>query len=187
MIYISLLRGINVGGHKKVLMKDLKSAYQDLEFQYITTHLQSGNVIFSSLKSNQHDLRAIIETKLKSSFGFNIPVQILSRQDLEVIFKSCPFGLIDLQTDGTKVLVSFLSNEPSPDKQLSIQQNVQHPEKLVIQHKAAYLFCPNGYGRSKLSNTFIESQLGVRSTTRNWKTVSNLLNIIRSNDYSSMH
>jgi uncharacterized protein (DUF1697 family) len=82
--------------------------------------------------------------------------------------------LVDLVEDGTKVLVTFLSSKPSEVRVVDIQKYVVAPEKLVVRGKEVYLYCPNGYGKSKLSNTFLEHKLGVEATTRNWKSIHKL-------------
>ena len=99
---------------------------------------------------------------------------IRTNSDLKAIIKSCPFGTVDLIKDGTRVLVTFLSSNPSQDKVSDIQKHVVNPEQLVVRGKEVYLYCPGGYGRSKLSNAFIEQKLGIEATTRNWKTVVRL-------------
>ena len=76
--------------------------------------------------------------------------------------------------DGTKVLVTFLSSTPSEAKVADVLKYVVAPEILVVRGKYVYLYCPNGYGKSKLSNTFLEHKLGIEATTRNWKSVHKL-------------
>ena len=79
-----------------------------------------------------------------------------------------------LAKDGTKVLVTFLATEPDKVKVSNLLDHVVPPEKLVVKGKEAYLYCPNGYGRSKLSNSFLENKLEIDATTRNWKSVHKL-------------
>ena len=179
MKYISLLRGINVSGQKKIKMADLKSLYESLSFKNVVTYIQSGNVIFDAVVKNKSDMKIKIEEAIEESYKFHVPVEILTNAEICDIIKKYPFGSVDLAEDGTKVLVTFLSSKPSEDRVSDFKKYVTAPEKLIVQEKEAYLYCPNGYGKSKLSNTFLENKLGVKATTRNLKTVHKLYELSR--------
>ena len=174
MRYISILRGINVSGHKKIKMVDLKSLYELLGFQNVATYIQSGNVIFDAAINNKADLKAKIEEAIDRRYKFHVPLEIRTYREIGDIIENCPFGSVDLVEDGTKVLVTFLSSTPPKVRVSDIQKHVVAPEKLVVKGKEVYLYCPNGYGKSKLSNTFLEHKLGVEATTRNWKSIHKL-------------
>ena len=172
--YISVLRGINVSGQKKIKMSDLKSLYELLDFQNVVTYIQSGNVIFDTSVENTDDLKITIEKAIEEKYKFHVPVEIRTNHEIENIISNCPFGSVSLEEDGTKVLVTFLSSEPQEALASEIQKYVVAPEKLFIRGKVVYLYCPNGYGNSKLSNNFLEKKLKVEATTRNWKSVHKL-------------
>lgn len=172
--FVSLLRGINVSGQKKIKMAELKSLYEQQGFQNIVTYIQSGNIVFDASAKNKVDLKTAIEKAIEDKYKFHVSVEIRTNKEIENIFKNCPFDSIDLVTEGSKVLVTFLSSKPQDAKASYIQNFVLAPEKLVVKGTEVYLFCPNGYGKSKLSNTFIEHKLGVEATTRNWKSVRKL-------------
>lgn len=87
--------------------------------------------------------------------------------------------MVDLAQDGTKVLLTFLSIAPEEVEVADIQKYVVAPEKLIVIGKEAYLYCPDGYGTSKLSNMFIERKFRVEATTRNWKTIAKLFELSR--------
>ena len=172
--YISILRGINVSGKNKIKMVDLRRLYEDLGFQDIVTYIQSGNVVFKTAVKQEADLLTTIEQVIESEYGFHVPVQIRTHQEMGIIVDNCPFNSLDLVENGTKVLVTFLSQIPSAEKSEAIQQYVKAPEELVMRGREVYLHCPNGYGRTKLSNRFLESKLKVTATTRNWRSVQKL-------------
>jgi len=174
MKYISILRGINVSGQKKIKMGNLNSLYESLDFQNVVTYIQSGNVIFDATIKNKADLKTKIEEAIAKKYKFHVPVEIRTNREIGDILKNCPFGSVDLLGYGTKVLVTFLSSKPSEVRVSDIQKCVVAPEKLVLRGKEVYLYCPNGFGKSKLSNTFLEHKLGVEATTRNWKSVHKL-------------
>jgi len=174
MIYISLLRGINVSGQKKIKMADLKSLYEKLGFQDVVTYIQSGNVIFSSANKKKSDLSTLIENAIEKKYKFHVPVEIRTNSEISKVIKNCPFGSVDIESEGTKVLVTFLSSKPLKNKLENALEYSAATEKLVLKGKEVYLYCPNGYGKSKLSNTILEKKLGVGATTRNWKSVNKL-------------
>ena len=173
MTYISLLRGINVSGQKKIIMKDLKALYESLGFENVETYIQSGNVVFESeLKENT--LIDKIEKEIQIKYGFEVPVQVGSVDTFDDMMKACPFSDLDLVAEGTRVMVTFLASVPSVEHVQKLMTYVKEPERLVVVGREVYLYCPNGYGKTKLSNNFIENKLKVNATTRNWKSVLKL-------------
>jgi uncharacterized protein (DUF1697 family) len=178
MTYISLLRGINVSGQKKIIMKDLKSLYVSLGFENVLTYIQSGNVIFES-DADEQTLIENIEESIRKMYGFDVPVQVRSASEFQNIVKSCPFTELDLVEEGTRVMVTFLVSVPSREQVEKLMTYVNEPERLVLVGKEVYLHCPNGYGKTKLSNNLLEKKLGVAATTRNWKSVIKLHELLK--------
>lgn len=176
--YISILRGINVSGQKKIKMADLTLLYQALGFSEVITYIQSGNVIFKTESNGDIEdkarVKAMLEQAIKQQYGFDVPVEIRTVGEFNDVLNNIPFGDVNIEQDGTKILVTFLSDLPSSDRVNALELLVKIPERLVVDGTRVYLHCPDGYGKSKLSNTFIEHQLGVSATTRNWKTVTTL-------------
>ena len=174
MKYISLLRGINISGQKKIKMLDLRLLYESLGFDNIITYIQSGNVIFDIPHKNISEIKTLIEQAIKQQYHFQVPTIIRTTKDLANIIQNNPFTPINLEKDGTKILVCFLSEKSTQDNISNLLSYVKAPEKLIIKKDIVYLYCPNGYGKSKLTNNFIENKLKVEATTRNWKTVLKL-------------
>ena len=171
--YISILRGINVSGHKLIKMDALKKMFEDLNFKNIRTYIQSGNVIFESKKVDTKSLETIIGKQIFKTFGFEVPVLVKEKKDWKTVFENNPF-LKNRNEDISKLHVTFLSAEPEQvniDKLLETKFN---NDEFVVSENVVYLFCPDGYGNTKLSNTFFENKLKVSATTRNWKTVIEL-------------
>ena len=178
--YISLLRGINVSGQKPIKMDALKAMYRQLNFQNIETYLQSGNVIFGDDKSDPSDLATTISSKIQKQFGFEVPVIALKVDDLKAIIEANPFK-DDLRMDQQFLHVTFLATDPKKIDLETITAKKSPGEEIALIKKAVYLYCPNGYGRTKLTNNFLETKLRVGATTRNWKTVNELLKIALGN------
>jgi len=178
--FISLLRGINVSGQKKIKMADLKNLYESLGFENVLTYIQSGNVIFDS-KENPENIVEKIELAIQEKYTFKVPVQIRNVSVFENIIQSCPFPKLDLIEEGTRVMVTFLDREPEEPNIALLMDYVKAPERLLVQGREVYLHCPNGYGKTKLSNNFIENKLKVKATTRNWKSVLKLFELANNN------
>jgi len=172
--YISILRGINVSGQKKIKMADLKALYEAQGFKDVSTYIQSGNIIFEAIDTDKENLKEILEKVIEEKYEFHVPVDIRTNKELKRVVENCPYEEAKVEENGTKVLVTFLQSVPSNQKQELLLGYVKSPERLTVQGSEVYLYCPNGYGKSKLTNTFIENKLGISATTRNWKSVKKL-------------
>ena len=176
--YISILRGINVSGQKLIKMDALRKSYVNLGFDHVTTYLQSGNVIFTGKKADSGQLAQMISGQIEKDFGFQVPVIVLSIDKLQQIIDDNPFAG-DVNKDKAFLHVTFLSSIPDKQDLNTIEEKKQNGEEVSFSDHAVYLYCPNGYGTSKLNNNFLEAKLKVTATTRNWKTTNELLSIAR--------
>ena len=174
---ISILRGINVSGQKKILMADLKGLYESLGFTKVTTYIQSGNVVFKAKeKLSSKALQREIEKAIQEKYKFAVPVIVRTVDELEhAIFRN-PFTK-DKNTDPDKLYVTFLAENPATTELENITNIDYSPDKFIIIDKEVFLEIPGSYGETKLSNKFFESKLKVSATTRNWKTVNKLFEI----------
>jgi uncharacterized protein (DUF1697 family) len=168
--YISLLRGINVSGQKNIRMADLRSLYEALGLSICQTYVQSGNVVFDSEEQDAAKLRDSIEAQIESAFGFSVPVLIRTRDDFQRVIENHPFA----GEEPTRVLVTFLYERPEQSKWEELDRHKGQVDQFALGEQEIFLFCPAGYGKTKLSNTFFEKKLDVVATTRNWKTIQTL-------------
>lgn len=173
--YIAILRGINVSGRNKILMANLQQLFESLSYCNVSTYIQSGNVIFTTHETPTHIIANTISKAISHEFGFNIPTLVLTGEQLAHSLNSLPYKSLDLETHGNKVLFTFLEQAPNSVNSAALLNYVKPPEQLSIIDKTVYLYCPNGYGKSKLSNAFIENKLDMIATTRNLKTVIKLV------------
>ncbi len=173
-VYIALLRGINVSGYKPVKMERLRAALADVGCQNIATYIQSGNVVFTAPQGPLPPLTRKIEAKILSEFGFAVPVFLTTAAALAAVIQQNPL-LPDPAVDPGKLHVTFLSGAPPADATDRLQPLAAPAEQLSIVGSVIYLYCPAGYGQTKLANGTIEKKLGVGATTRNWQTVNTLL------------
>ena len=175
-VYISILRGINVSGQKLIKMAALKSMYEDLGFNRVTTYVQSGNVVFTEEETHPDILKQKIFDRIKQNFGFEVPVIVLTIDKLKHIVDSNPL-LKEPNKEESFLHVTFLSSVPDRLNFTTIEEKKQPGEEVFLSDDAVYLYCPNGYGRTKLTNNFLETKLKTGATTRNWKTTNELLKI----------
>jgi uncharacterized protein (DUF1697 family) len=174
MRYAALLRGINVGGHKKVAMADLRSLLQDLGCADVATHLQSGNAVFSSNRREaglQQDIAAAIADRL----GVSCAVLIRTGAELAAAVSGHPLG--DEPENPSRYFVAFLSAEPAAAKIGALAEMSFEPDQLWVAGREAYLWCPGGAADTKLTGAMLERQLGVTATVRNWNTVTKLVSL----------
>jgi uncharacterized protein (DUF1697 family) len=169
-----MLRGINVSGQKKVNMQDLKALYEELKLCNISTYIQSGNIVFDAEKRDTDNLARVIEQKLLEKYTFEVPVIVKTVEQLQAIVNSNPF-LQRRDVETGSLHVTFLWQDPSPEEAARLLAINAQPDECMVGDRAVYVYCPNGYGRTKLTNTFIESKLHTIATTRNWNTVNKLV------------
>ena len=177
--YVSLLRGVNVSGHKMLKMADLVTLFKDQGFYDVATYLQSGNVIFrTDKKMSPDELSGLIEEVVLERFKLNVAVIVRTSEDIMKIIYHNPFS-DKPGTDTGKLHVTFLSGMPGISDIENIVTKDYSPDKFIIEGKEVFLYCPGGYAKTKLSNTFFENKLRVTATTRNWNTVKKLFELSR--------
>jgi uncharacterized protein (DUF1697 family) len=172
-IYIALLRGINVGGHKVIKMDKLRSSFEALGFESVKTYIQSGNVVFKARKTSSTALSKKIEEKILSDFGFAVSVITRSSDEIETTIIGNPF-LRERGIDPEKLHVMFLSASPSPVALQQLAAVTAEPDRCHSSGKEIYFYLPNGVSQSVLFKSPVDRILAVVTTTRNWKTVNSL-------------
>jgi uncharacterized protein (DUF1697 family) len=171
--FISMLRGVNLVSHNRMKMEALRTSLGALGFEQVQTYIQSGNVVFRSQESSAAKLCEKIEKQIFSDFGFTVPVILLTAKEMGVVIKNNPF-LTQTGIDSSRLHITFLSQTPAASAVQTLAKLPAGADHFHHSRKAVYLYCPGGYGETKLSNNAFEKLLSVRATTRNWKTVNNL-------------
>ena len=172
-IYVSMLRGINVGGHKRIKMEELRESFEALGFEQVKTYIQSGNVVFKGGKLSPSTLSKRIEERILSDFGF--PVSVISRSSDEMAkaIARNPF-LNQRGIDQEKLHVMFLSEAPTPAALKKLADLTAAPDQCRSSHREIYFYLPNGVSQSVLMKSPVDRILAVVTTTRNWRTVNSL-------------
>ena len=173
-IVISLLRGVNVGGHHKINMETLRAVYESAGLIDARTYIQSGNVVFRTVRRDLAQLVQVIEKLIEANFGFPSHVVLRTASELRAVIETNPFaGRKDV--DPAKQLIFFLAADPGAEAWEKVRAIKTGPEELRIGHRELYIYFPEGMGRSKLPIPAIERALKTPSTARNWNTVTKLL------------
>ncbi len=158
-------------------MQELRSQFEQLGLLKIASYIQSGNVVFSS-GSDALALKGAIEAMIRSHFQLQVPVLIRSQAELSSIRNNIAVADIDLDKEGSLAVISFLEKRPEAGKVDVLKKFVKDDEVFNCAGREFYLYCPNGYGKTKLSNTLIERKLAMQATSRNLKTVNRLLQMM---------
>jgi len=180
--YISLLRGINVSGQKRLLMSELKAVYEALRFEQVITYLQSGNVVFDSPDADRLEISAKIEMGIQQSFGYQVPVFVRDRLDFLRIIQANPF-IHRQEVDPERLYVTFLAAPPAEKPLSTLHTPEGMADEFIANGTEIYLHVPGGYGRTILSNNYFEKKLDRVATTRNWKTIKTLFDLASTIDH----
>lgn len=175
--YTALLRWINVSGQKIINMKDFKALLLKNGFENAMTYIQSWNIVFQSSETDKEILSKKINKLIEDHYNFQVPILILKASEVHDIIAQNPF--ITGNKDISKLHITLLSGLPSDMLLSQIRDEKYQSDECVIQWKTIYLYCPDGYGMTKFSTIFFEKKLGVTATTRNWKTIQALHDLIK--------
>lgn len=175
--YAALLRGINVGGNKKVPMADLRELLTELGHGDVGTYLQSGNAVFTSDQADDEKLAAQLTTAIKGRFGFDVGVLVRDHAYLKAVADDCPFPAASLEAK--QLHVTYFSGPVTKDRFASLDAESFLPEEFRLGDRALYLYAPDGLGRSKLAEALGRPgpTKGLIATSRNWNTVLKLVEL----------
>jgi uncharacterized protein (DUF1697 family) len=171
--HITLLRGINVGGHNKVAMADLRKVLESLGFADVKSLLQSGNLVFTSERPADAALEQLLETETARQLGVSADYIIRSAAEWKKIVARNPFPK-EAKDDPSHLVVVCFKTQPSAKNVTALEKWTNGPEVIRGDGKQLYITYPAGIGRSKLTGALIEQKLACRGTARNWNTVLKL-------------
>jgi len=174
--FIALLRGINVSGQKKIKMVELKNMLESISFSDVQTYIQSGNVVFKSEEKDIHHLEEKIKKGIADTFGFDVPVLVKKRSEIEKILQESPYKKQE-DLEAKRIYYVLLKNKPESDTLSNLNQEDYPNELFSFGKNCVYLNCVNGAGKAKLTNNIIERKLKVSATTRNHRTMLKLLEL----------
>ncbi len=178
-VFIILFRGINVGGHQKVRMDELKALLVALGFRDVVSYIQSGNIVCSSDDADAAHVQKCIEESFEKKFGFSVAVVVRTSDELRAIIEKNPFQ--DQPDKELKwIVVMFLITHPDTTAREVLLKTYSGPEEIFVLGQEVYIYYADGIGRSKLSNSLLEKRLKTVGTARNWNTIMKLQELVQA-------
>lgn len=177
--YIALLRAINVGGHRKIKMADLRNMFEYMGFEEVKTYIQSGNVVFKSALTDTEKLANSIEKEINKVFGHDVTVMICTPDEFEALLNKNPFDGMD--EDPYRLYITFFRNKPSSSMQIELTEKSNEFEKFEFVNGVLFSLINKKSGQKEMfSNQFVEKSTGTPATTRNRKSVTKILALAQS-------
>lgn len=170
--YVALLRSVNVAGHGRIAMNELRAAFEGLGYRDVTTYIQTGNVLFSTGSRNESTVVSAIAERLTEDLGDAPAVIVRSAAELKRIGASSPYARAGVPP--ARHHVTFLASTPSVEALATLDLPQHGRDELMVDGREVYVSTPDGYAETKYNGSFLERRLGVVGTTRNWNTVTKL-------------
>ena len=168
--FISLLRGINVGGHKKIKMAELREHYASLGFANVRSYIQSGNLVFESELTDQAEIARLIAEKIMAVYGFDVKIVMRNLEEYDAAIAANPF-LDRGEEDLRKIIVMFAGSPIPEDWREKVPEFPNSTDELTVIGKEFFLYCPDGYRNTKYTHALLERKLKIDVTARNWRSV----------------
>jgi uncharacterized protein (DUF1697 family) len=170
--FVALLRSVNVAGHGRLAMAELKEVFVGLGYTDVSTYIQTGNVIFHTPGRSAKKIESAIEHELEHAFGAAPTVILRTLPELARCVAASPYP--GQGADPSRHHVTFLAAAPTQARLAAFSPPASGRDELTIIGREVYVHTPDGYANTKLTGTYLERHLDVMSTTRNWNTVTKL-------------
>lgn len=174
--YIVLLRGINVSGKNSLKMADLKTTLEEANFKSVKTYIQSGNIVLSVDETDTGSISGKVHDLILDNFGLDINVITITPAQAEKIVEKNPFYAGERIK---QLYYTILEDVPSEENINKLSTYSYEPEKIKLSGNVVYFYSPDGYGRAKMNNNFLEQKLKVPATTRNHNTMLKLIDMCK--------
>jgi uncharacterized protein (DUF1697 family) len=176
--YAALLRGIDVGGNKRLAMSDLRELLVAIGCTDVRTYLQSGNAVFVSSNADAQDMAGQIEQAVADRLRMSLRCLVRTADELEAVIAGNP--LSDVSTDGARMMALFLSAPLGPDQLVMFDPTALDPETIRLGDRVIYQWCPDGVLAAPAPGPLVEKRTGIAVTARNWNTVTKLRELLAS-------
>lgn len=174
--YIAFFRAINVGGYNKIKMQDLRDLFISLSFKEVKSYIQTGNIIFKTDNDDEQEISNSIISKVKIDFGYDVKLLLMKECDLIKAAENNPFATAE-NIEEKRLHMIFLSETVKPEDINKLKSLNSDRDKIEIGNKVAYLLCYDEYRKTAFGNNKLEKILKVQGTTRNWNTVSKVIEL----------
>jgi uncharacterized protein (DUF1697 family) len=176
-VHVALLRGINVAGKNRLPMKVLGDIFNSVGCLRVEAYIQSGNIVFLATERLASHVPALVSEELARSFELQVPVVMRTAGQLKRVARANPF--LRAGVDPQTLHVLFLAELPTRARVSTLDAQRSSPDQFVVMGTEIYLRCPNGMGRTKLTNAYFDSKLATTTTARNWRTVLKLVEMTK--------
>jgi uncharacterized protein (DUF1697 family) len=177
--YVALLRGINVGGKNPLPMKALAEEFVAAGCEHVRTYIQSGNVIFSAPPGKDESaLAQLLGARLAERLSYTAPLVLRTTEELRAAIANSPYLAMGAPEETLHLM--FLTAEPDAARVEKLDPGRSPGDTFVLLGREIYLRLPNGMARTKLTNAYFDTKLGVTSTARNWRTTTKLLELMKA-------
>lgn len=170
--YVVLLRGVNITGKNRMPMAELRKTLLETGFPDVKTYIQSGNVILKS-KLSREALQQLIHDLIKEKVGTDVTVIARTHDEIAEVFANNPFPIEAKK----RTYFTFLESVPEDDLIEAVFDSDFSPDEVIFNQDSIYILFATKYSDSKFNNNFFERKLKVGATTRNFNTVSKLLEL----------
>jgi uncharacterized protein (DUF1697 family) len=177
-VYIAMLRGINIGPHKRMKMEKLRASCESLKFTDVKSYIQSGNLILRAPKLAATALSKQLEECIVRDFGFSADVIARTREEMKSILDGNPL-LKEKDLDAAKLHVAFLRGKPLPESLTRLQELTLPPDQVRSSGREIYFYFPNGVSGSSLWKHPLDKIISTTATMRNWNTANKLYEMAR--------
>ena len=177
-IHVALLRGVNVGGKKRLPMAQLAKLFSEAGCADVRTYIQSGNVVFAATPTTAKRITELVTARIAERFGFEAPVILRPADEFARVAKGNPF--LNSGMDGGALHVAFLNDLPDRRRVATLDPERSPGDSFQVRGREIYLHLPNGVARTRLTNDYFDSTLATTCTFRNWRTVMKLLDMTRA-------
>jgi uncharacterized protein (DUF1697 family) len=175
--HVALLRGINVGGKNSLSMKELVAEFVAVGCEDVRTFIQSGNVIFTAPPGkDENELAQLLGERLAERFSYRAPLPLRTTEELRAAIANNPY--LALSAPEETLHVMFLTAAPDAEAVKKLDPDRSPGDEYQVIGREIYLRLPNGMARTKLTNAYFDTKLGVTSTARNWRTTTKLLELM---------
>ncbi len=176
--FVALLRGVNVGGKNKLPMKHLAALFEGAGAKDVRTYIQSGNVVFHASATRASAIASKVRAAIGKELGLRVPVVLRSGRELRAVLAANPFLRAGVPTE--RLHVFFLETKPTAAAVAALDPKRSAYDVFEVRGSEVFLFCPEGLGKSKLTNDYFDRTLKTVSTARNWRTVGTLVGMCES-------
>jgi uncharacterized protein (DUF1697 family) len=170
--HVALLRGINVGGARKLPMKELVALFERAGCADVRTYIQSGNVVFDAKTSAAKGLAKKVSALIRADYDYDVPVLVRTARELRSAAEACPFECVDPKA----LYIGFMEKKPTKAQLEALDPERSPGDEVAVSGRELFVRYKVGQSKTKLTHAYLERTLGP-NTMRNWRTVEKLLDL----------